>query len=156
MRNRGAISTPHPGRFPFPDCENVSMPNFEPLQTNNFAMSRVRNRSLPAFLSKSGSSRELRPQRFQSSQIADKQSGKPAADAAHITQERLPGLRLLPLRAKVRLWFSRAIKHSILQESLPTLVTSNRPEDTALAAKSARRAYLSPAQANKYIALLFH
>jgi hypothetical protein len=53
-----------------------------------------------------------------------------AAGIDGTTPERLPGRHQSPFGAKARLWFSRAIKHSILQELLPTVVTTNNPKVT--------------------------
>ncbi len=50
--------------------------------------------------------------------------------AARTAEQKLPGRRLLPFQAKVRLLFYLAIKHSILQESLPTSITEKTPKDT--------------------------
>lgn len=65
------------------------------------------------------------------------QSERSAACIDRINPERLPGPRLPPFEAKARLWFSQAIKHSILQDLLPAIVTGNRTKDTVKVEKLA-------------------
>ena len=54
------------------------------------------------------------------------------------TLRKPPGRPSLLSAARARLWFSRAIKHSILQELLPTVVTKSLKKVTVWSGKNLR------------------
>ena len=111
-------------------CENTSVKGFARLRASTFSKKHGRDENSLDSESDSENNRESRPLQFRLSRAVCRRNEKPEPYIAHINLRRPLGLRSLLVEAKVRLCFSLAINHSILQESLPTVITANKEKVT--------------------------